>query len=80
MTDTKFGPLASLVGRTFERDGKRKEFGARFTIDSIAYTNVYDVDEQGAAFGVSMWTGEAVSAFLSGAVEVKDDTDRGVRN
>jgi len=24
MPETKFGPLSSLVGRTFERDGKRR--------------------------------------------------------
>jgi hypothetical protein len=27
MPDTPFGPLASLVGRTFERDGIRRRLG-----------------------------------------------------
>ena len=63
MIATKFGPLESLVGRTFERDGKRR------TIVFVGHTETWWLEPGQDSVQVR---NEGVVAFLSGAVEVKD--------
>ena len=72
MIATKFGPLESLVGRTFERDGEY-----RF-VSGIYPFGVAVMGQVGAMVGNSVvgtdvaWEPEAFLRWCSGAVEVKD--------
>lgn len=72
MTDaeTKFGPLESLVGRTFERDNQRYEIGARYEINGHQCTNVWSVDRVFGLMGVSSWSDAQLTAWIAEAEEV----------
>ena len=66
MTDTKFGPLESLVGRTFERANFAE---SRLRIIAVDGHGRIAADCMGK---VGVWSECDVCDFLSGAVEVKD--------
>jgi len=62
--ETPFGPLSSLVGRTFERDGITRRVTR--TATDIAIT--LDLET-----GLHMtWATRSLLVWLSGATEVKD--------
>ncbi len=70
MSETKFGPLESLVGRTFERDGMRRTV-TRFVPWSDTHGDIYWARPGKAPRLKPIYSGYFVD-WLSGATEVKD--------
>ena len=69
MTDTPFGPLESLVGRTFEKDGKRLRVAGLFDANVTKKVNTCTMDGHNT-IGVETWDWFYLSAWLRGAREV----------
>ena len=71
--ETPFGPLSSLVGRTFERDGMRRTV-TMFVQWSAASGDIYWARPGKEPRLKPIYSGYFVD-WLHGATEVKDGTD-----